>query len=230
MRDIILVAGVCVIGVCLEMWFIRTEHRGTTVQATIRKGIASLTFVGWGVYCYAQNGNPSALWILAGLIFGLLGDVLLHLRFLHEGARSNRVFAVGVASFLVGHFLYIVFLAERAYGRYLVAVLGTLLIAAVAEPPLIRRVKVPARELKIFGIIYITVVVAMFSFSVAQTVAMGMCGLSVWFMVGALCFLMSDYMMVYYTFVRKTRMLRIMNLLLYYVGQLLIATSILYIP
>lgn len=56
----------------------------------------------------------------------------------------------------------------------------------------------------------------------------GVTVLTVLFAVGALFFVVSDFIMIYYSFGKKIKPLRAINLLTYYLGQLLIATAILF--
>lgn len=86
-----------------------------------------------------------------------------------------------------------------------------------------------ADEKKIKGYVYLTVVIAMFSCAVALLMALGIARLTVTFLIGALLFMVSDFIMIYYSFGKKIKPLRAINLLAYYVGQLLIASCILFI-
>ena len=105
----------------------------------------------------------------------------------------------------------------------------TVAIALLSIPPLMKRITAPSKGLKLFGYVYLTVVIAMFSCAVALLMALGIARLTVTFLIGALLFMVSDFIMIYYSFGKKIKPLRAINLLSYYVGQLLIASCILFI-
>ncbi len=101
------IACLAVLGIAIDIWFIKTEYAGKMVKATVFKGLASLTFVSLGIYAYIRVPSRFGLLIVIGLILGLIGDVLLNLRNVLRGAASRKIFALGIFSFVCGHFLYI---------------------------------------------------------------------------------------------------------------------------
>ena len=94
-------------------------------RAFTYKGTAGLCFVVLGLLGTDANirsllgvggAAPAGAWLVAaGLIFGLLGDQLLALRFICVN-KKTQFFAAGAASFAVGHVLYIIALSHRAPG------------------------------------------------------------------------------------------------------------------
>lgn len=222
------IALICVIGLLIDVWFIKTEYAGLMVRATMLKGLASCFFVVLGVLCFAANGTSFGRLIVIGLTLGLVGDVLLNLRNVVTGGASMKVFALGILAFLSGHFLYIAALVAANTGIVLLAVVLTAALSVVAIPPLMRRITAPSKGLKAFGYVYLVVVIAMFSCAAMLLVKTGVTVLTVLFAVGALFFVVSDFIMIYYSFGKKIKPLRAINLLTYYLGQLLIATAILF--
>lgn len=157
------IALICVIGLLIDVWFIKTEYAGLMVRATMLKGLASCFFVVLGVLCFAANGTSFGRLIVIGLTLGLVGDVLLNLRNVVTGGASMKVFALGILAFLSGHFLYIAALVAANTGIVLLAVVLTAALSVVAIPPLMRRITAPSKGLKAFGYVYLVVVIAMFS-------------------------------------------------------------------
>ena len=166
--------------------------------------------------------------ILIGLILGLVGDVFLNLRNQLEGKKSMTVFAVGILAFLSGHFLYIAALIRQTASILLLAVIFTVVLSAAAIPPLMKRITAPSKGLKIFGYVYLVIVIAMFSCAAALLFRTGAHMTTVLFTTGGLLFMVSDFIMIYYSFGKKIRPLRAVNLLSYYIAQLLIALTILF--
>jgi len=218
-----------IIGILVDIWFIKNEYAGEMEKATVLKGLASLMFVAIGAYLCMNYPSIGGRMILIGLLLGMVGDILLNMRNLYEGSKSNKIFALGILAFLAGHFMYIAFLARAAGPNWYVAIILTVILAVIAIPPLMKRIIAPSKGLKIFGYVYLTVVIAMFSFSVAQVVTVGITAESMLFYFGALLFVVSDFIMIYYSFGKKIKPLRAINLLSYYVGQLLIAYCIYYL-
>lgn len=222
------IAIICVVGLLIDIWFIKTEYAGLMVRATVLKGLASAFFVALGIICFAENATGFGKLIVIGLALGLVGDVLLNLRNVVTGGASMKVFALGILAFLSGHFLYIAALVAANTGIVLLAVVLTAVLSAAAIPPLMRRITAPSKGLKMFGYVYLVVVIAMFSCAAILLVKAGASMLTVLFAIGALFFVVSDFIMIYYSFGKKIKPLRAINLLSYYVGQLLIATAILF--
>lgn len=222
------IAIICVIGLLIDIWFIKTEYAGLMVRATVLKGLASAFFVALGIICFAENATGFGKLIVIGLALGLVGDVLLNLRNVVTGGASMKVFALGILAFLSGHFLYIAALVAANTGIVLLAAVLTAVLSAAAIPPLMRRITAPSKGLKMFGYIYLVVVIAMFSCAAMLWVKAGASVLTVLFAIGALFFVVSDFIMIYYSFGKKIKPLRAINLLSYYIGQLLIATAILF--
>jgi len=226
MDNIGVVLAISLIGLIIDCIFIKSEYAGQMLKATVLKGIAAAFFVALGVYCYVNNQTNGGMLIVIGLALGMLGDIFLNMRNLYEGAKSNKIFAIGILAFLSGHFLYIAFLMQRAFDKLWIALVMTVVIAVVAIPPLMKRITAPSKGLKIFGYVYLTIVICMFSCSVAMLISQGISALTFIFVGGAFLFMISDFIMIYYSFGKKIKPLRAINLLSYYVGQLLIAYCI----
>lgn len=90
-----------------------------------------------------------------------------------------------------------------------------------------KKITAPSRGLRIFGWVYLVIVIAMFSSSLVLLFMNVGGGCETVFTSGALLFVVSDFIMIYYSFGRKIKPLRAVNLLSYYIGQILIALTIL---
>ena len=215
-----------VIGLLIDVWFIRTEYQGKMKKAVVLKGAASLFFVLLGGVSWLEVQSNFGTMVLIGLVLGMMGDIFLNLRNLYEGSKSMKVFALGILFFLSGHFLYIAALVRKSPRIIYSAMLTTAVLSLLAIPPLMRRVTAPNRGLRIFGWVYLAVVIAMFSSSLMLLVEKGVETGALLFSLGALLFVVSDFIMIYYSFGEKIRPLRAINLLSYYIGQILIALTV----
>ncbi len=215
-----------VMGIAVDILFIRSELSGKLGMATVLKGVASAFFVAFGAVCYGANATAFGKLILIGLVLGMIGDILLNLRNQFQGGMSMKVFALGVLAFLAGHILYIAALIQSCRTMLFLAVMLTAILSVLSIPPLMKRITAPSKGLKMFGYVYLVVVIAMFSCAVGVLVNAGFTVANWVFVLGAFLFVISDFIMIYYTFGNKIPALRVTNLLCYYVGQLLIGLCI----
>ena len=84
-----------VLGCVLQGLFIKTEHEEKYLTADILKGAAALMFVLIGLS--AEGSGPGDHLFVAGLIFGMIGDILLNLRYIFktmEVKKSFKIFGV----------------------------------------------------------------------------------------------------------------------------------------
>lgn len=213
----------CVLGMAVQASFIAVEHRKKYVGAVCLKGTASLIFIVIGVIAFgAARDTAFARLVLIGLILGGVGDVLLNLRFVFE-KMGQKIFLAGIAAFLAGHILYLAALIPQSEDLPLCAVIGV--IAAAILTYIFKTMKVKL-AFKIFGVFYIGAVVLMTAVAIGNLIAAP--SAARWlYAVGAVLFTASDIVLIFNTFGSETKFsMRIANLSLYYLGQLLIAGSL----
>lgn len=211
-----------VIGAVLQGTFIAVEHKEKYVAADILKGLAALCFVIIGITGYLTRTTDSfGLKLMIGLILGLIGDVLLNLRFVVGEEKGQKVFLLGIVAFLVGHILYLaalIPLTSHAGGCFIVgAVLAAALLTYIFKT---MDVKI---AFKIFGVFYLGAVIIMTVIAIDVAAVMQNIR-SIEYAIGAVLFMVSDIVLIFNTFSGKTRFsMRITNLSLYYIGQMMIA-------
>lgn len=221
----------CVIGIILQGIFIAVEHKQKYVAAVILKGCASIAFCVFGYIGYRFHliegcTNSLPKFVFLGLLFGALGDILLNLRFVFEKI-GQKIFLAGIAAFLTGHILYLVALIPLSKSLIISIICG-IIIAAIILTIIFKSFEVkPA--FKIFGIVYIGAVVLMTSIAIGNCITGNFETYAVLYAIGAVLFTASDVVLIFNTFGPETKFsLRITNLSLYYIGQLLIASSLLF--
>lgn len=207
--------------------FIYYEKKEKFVIAVILKGLASLMFVLLGYECSKVIGNTEFHKLVKiGLILGLIADILLNLRFVFK-AKGKIVFLVGILVFLSGHILYLCALIPTVNNVILPLVIGIVLTAIIIKW-IFTQIEA-AKAFKIFGIFYIGAIVIMNCFAFANLLQDPTNTRYIIFTIGAVSFLISDIVLILNTFGKTTKFsLRIINLSLYYIGQLLIAYSLLF--
>ena len=204
------------------------------------KMVCSALFITTGVcsVVMAQNHTPYAKFMMIGLVFGMLGDLFLHL------ITDNKiVFGLGLFSFLIGHIFFIIAFGKAMRHqlpqanvfdwRAVIAIV--LLVAAFALYAIKTKMKLGVA----------TVPVALYAVTIS-TMLVTACQLSFRFLyegfnhdigiiftvgLGALLFVMSDATLAVFLFggQDKNRPLKIFNILTYFAGQVLLGTSILYL-
>jgi len=188
------------------------EYRESATLSAVGKPLASLGFlvaaIGFGAF-----GSSYGKIILAGLVFGALGDVFLL-------GRARRFFLAGLVSFLLGHVAYVV--AFASLGMSVAAALAMAVVMALVLYLIGRWVFPHAPEMRLPIGVYMLVIASM------CIVAVGAAGTGAPWMVpvGAVVFTASDVAVVRDRFISKGFINRAWGLPLYYAGQLLIAWSI----
>ena len=206
---------------CLAAVFLWQESKKNYVPAVILKGLASACFVLMGLLL-AGDARMARL-ILVGLLLGCIADVLLNLRFVFE-KKGQLIFLVGIAVFLSGHILYLIAILQGAKHWCIPLIVGAVLTALLMMW-IFKRITAK-KAFKIFGVVYIGAIMLLNCVAVGNLIA-APSAFTALFAVGSLLFLISDIVLILNTFGKETRQsLRVTNISLYYVGQLLIALSL----
>lgn len=212
--------------ICLLLMsiFIYVEHQEKYVGAVVLKGLASLCFVVFGVLSSVQTIDMEfAHLVKIGLLLGLIADIMLNLRFVFK-KKGKIVFLVGILVFLAGHVLYLCALIPGY--DHLALTIGLGAVASCIILIWIFKQIEAEKAFKIFGVFYIGVIVIMNAVALRNYILINS-NANLIFLIGAVSFLFSDIVLILNTFGKQTKFsLRITNLSLYYVGQLLIALSL----
>ena len=195
------VIGLALLGMVLQAVFIAVEHREKYVPAVLLKGAAAIVFciIGTVAMTTVSVNGNFAKLVVLGLCFGAVGDVLLNLRFVFP-KTGQKIFLAGVAAFLTGHILYLCAIVPLSQNLIPCLVIGIILAAALLT--WIFKTLTVKLAFKSFGVLYI----------------------------GAILFTLSDIVLIFNTFGKEQKFsMRITNLSLYYLGQLLIAASLFFI-
>ena len=206
---------------CLAAVFLWQESKRNYVPAVILKGLASACFVILG-FLLSDGSRVTGL-ITTGLLLGCVADVLLNLRMVFP-KKGQLIFLVGILVFLSGHIFYLVAILQGAAYWWICVIAGVILTALLMV--WIFRQITAKKAFKIFGVVYIGAVVLLNCVAVGNLIASPSAFTAV-FAAGSLLFLISDIVLILNTFGKETRQsLRVTNITLYYVGQLLIALSL----
>lgn len=204
--------------------FIIAEHRERYTAGVVLKGLASVCFV--LLSFLGSRGATDARFagfVVAGLAVGAAADVLLNLRYVYK-KWGTLLFTFGTVVFLAGHVLYTVGVWPRAAIPWLFVGIG-----AVATFFVMRWIfsQIEAHGvLSVVGVLYVGIVVILNCLSLSALFAHASVR-SFTFLAGTLLFLVSDIILILNTFGGNPQFKRrVLNLVLYYLGQILIALSL----
>ena len=204
--------------------FLWTEKQEKYVPAVVLKGLASLCFVVLGLL--TSPGTHMAKLIVTGLILGCAADVMLNLRWDYQ-KKGQMIFLVGILVFLSGHVFYLAAILPMCRSKLLCVLIGAVLTALLMMW-IFKRIKAK-KAFKIFGVFYIGAIVILNCVAIGNLLSAPSAFTGV-FAAGAVLFLVSDIVLILNTFGSETKLsLRITNIGLYYIGQLLIALSLMFI-
>ena len=211
--------------VVLDHLFLAEMERGNHPKAVRLKGLASLCFVLTGLwFAILAGGGRHHLLIGFGLVLGLIGDVLLAMRFEYP-EKHDLYFLIGAISFALGHVLYIAAMLGvngKAWLPGLPFWVGLLAIAGVSA----LRCKADAGKMQIPGYGYIALVAGMGAIACGLAVK-APCAATVLFAVGGVLFVISDTILSCHCFgTAKDPVYNRWVHYTYYAAQLLIAWSL----
>lgn len=217
---------------CLLFCWFRTKK--ANVYSLMLKTISSVCFLLCAIFAIKTVGSSSInLLIVAGLVMGLIGDILLDLKIMYP-QDDRQYFVAGTTSFAIGHFFY--FMAVCLYNNaVLPANLGWNILAAVGVAIVLTlAIILPSKKMGLnFGKnIYMVVMYSfVLTFMVALSVAIAIFNPIFWiFAVGMILFFASDLVLSLQYFGGKTEKVFVwINHILYYLAQVMLAFSILYL-
>lgn len=228
MLTAILAALACAGCAVCERRFLNASRAEDYRAAFFFKGAAGLCFVAVGVIAAIGCRSGAFAWrVVAGLLFGLLGDQLLAMRFIQK-ERHDMFFALGGVAFALGHVLYIAALVQLRSFSLRVTV-PVLLVGLAASAGYARVRESNAGRLQIPGVLYIALVILTSAFACGAAAHLPNAGTGM-FALGTICFVVSDNILCSYCFGNKKNFA--MNEALhvsYYAAQLLIALSMAFI-
>ena len=229
-----------VCGAVLLFVYIREKIKAYSVKAVILKSIVSVLFVAVGVYgswLRAARGTTSSLcpFVVLGLIFGLLGDIWLDLKYVFPEKDEPFTYA-GFCVFGVGHILYSTGMLLSYYptGKPMTVIVPILLavVMSVGNAVLEKPMKLHYGKLKPVVIAYGVLLFGMVLLSGSLALAYGWkeTPLNLLF-IGGVFFAISDLILsgTYFGVGKERPINLVLNYITYYTAQFLIASALVFL-
>lgn len=208
--------------------YCRALIRKDADNAAFQKTFASLCFFLIGLIAILRNGtSPVAKLIFLGLIFGMIGDVLLVFRYRYEkgSRRYFQWFVLGTVAFFIGHLFYIWAAVRYMEISWPATIIYTVIGFALTWTYTKSR-EVDFGKRVVGGAIYLVFVVFMGACMFGSAVSLPNKSRML-MAIGGLCFALSDNMLVVHNFGPEHSIRRSVILhYLYWTAQLLFALSI----
>ena len=230
----------CAVGAAMLVWYVCEKIKARSLKAVFIKSVVSVLFLAVGAcgwFLSAQGGSlsPTGIFVLLGLLCGLLGDIWLDLKFVYP-AQDDAFTYIGMGAFAVGHILYIIGLLLRFYpkGRPLFVIVPFILAAAASAVNLLLEKPMRLKYGKMKPVVFAYGVCLFSTLALSGSLAIS-CGFRektlVLFFAGMILFAISDVILsgTYWGQGKDRPIDLALNYLTYYPAQYLIAVSLLFV-
>lgn len=220
--------------------FIAKCKNERSVGGVLLKNITSIFFIFTAVFGLYSNPTQYnyGLLIIAGLVFGMLGDIYLDLKWVYPNDMKTYLNS-GFVFFGIGHLFYIpalfaqteLMLGKGSGLKNLFIALAVGLVVAVGNLLLEKPMKQDFGSFRAIVTVYCFVIATMVGYSVVSAIRTANKAFIV-YAVGAVLFMISDLVLspMYFAKGKNTPTNFIINHVTYYAGQYLIALSISLMP
>ena len=214
--------------------FIYVEtKRNKPLFAWVLKALASFGFILVFVVGFYERLNDSVqlnigLFILLGLVCGMLGDLVLALRPLQPKEKDKTIIVYGIMFFSLGHIFYLISLISYKEFGSLALILGLIMLPVILAMSKVLGFEMGKARIPTF--IYTFLIFMMVGEAIYVGHLDNYSTFSTYLIFGAILFAISDLILSPIYFKGDNRaFLVISNLLTYYAAQILIALSIYYL-
>jgi len=242
------------IGVVFLVLFLLTRDKNGSIIATFLKTITSIMFIIVALVSMIDSGRfiNQVILIVIGLIFGMIGDILLDLKVYFKSLNNTNNVSIkdsdylmyfGMLSFGIGHIMYITstyMLSNNLWLYLIISLISGLLLISLIMIISIKLLKMNYGKFLIPSIIYgflLSSFVIFMIFRIIDNYSVG----NLLLLLGSILFILSDLVLSMTYFSKEddykkecilnpeSRFMISINHILYYSAQFIIALSILYI-
>lgn len=239
-RRIMLVYILCLVcGLGSLVWFLKLRVMASTTRAALVKSFTSVFFMSTAVAALGvsrpEENLSFGLFVVIGLLFGLLGDIWLDLKFVYKDENDIYTFS-GFYAFAVGHVLFIIGLlsnyADFSQIGYIIIPIIVAAVVGVGNVFLAPVMKLNYGKYKRITMIYGSILFGMTLLSGSLALMYSFTEMTLNFMfVGGIFFMVSDLILsgTYFGEGKDRPIDIITNHATYYVAQFIIASSLLFL-
>lgn len=208
-----------------------TDAKDKHTQKALYKGLTSLCFVIAGIFCYMLSSkNTDSVLMLFALIFCMFGDILLAMR-LGSEKQDMAAQGMGMLAFVLGHILFVAafFMLVDRFKLLLFIPLACLpILVIIAFSAGVLNTEKPV--MRIGAIVYAVVIAFTITAAANLRVYSGATPFSNMVIAGATLFAVSDCLLAFLNYNKKAnrKALFPIVLIVYYIGQALLAMAIAY--
>ncbi|MGL6173682.1 MAG: lysoplasmalogenase [Cellulosilyticaceae bacterium] len=203
-------------------------YRGWRKEAVIIKSITSICFVLLGGIAYRLNPDTYGIYMLGGLAFGALGDILLGVS--NQNTNKQAVWFVGgVSAFSVAHLIFIMAFVKSSNQLMMdLLMLPVIIVMLVMISTSNKYFRFNGYKGLVIGYSLIISIMLASAINIAVEGLMNQVKLNL-IIIGASLFVVSDIILcIEYFYIKKFKWAAILNLITYYIAEVCLALSILY--
>lgn len=227
-----------ILGILATVLFLIVRVREGGIKGLMTKAFASALFVSAAIAAYFESSAADSRFpclLIAGLVFGLLGDVWLDLKWVYP--RDNDIYTfAGFISFGIGHVLYLtglfVCFADLSKTTYIIIPIIAAVAVGLGVVLLEKPMKLVYGKFKTISGVYVAILTYMTLQSGSFALLNGFENMTLNFMfLGGFLFLISDLILsgTYFGEGRRRPADIIGNHVCYYAAQFMIASSLLFV-
>ena len=235
--SLLLCIGFIVLGAIALTLFLLEKIRNYSVKAAMIKSVTSLLFIATcAVGLYKNGSHKLALFVILGLLLGLLGDIWLDFKYVYKENDKPFTYA-GFTMFGLGHLLYIAGMIVEYVNKdtnplYVIIPIAVGILAGVVNVLLEKIMKLEFKEMKwivcLYGAILFSMMFTAISFSIMtqfQNATLIMIA------AGGILFAISDLVLsgTYFGQGKERPVDIIINSVTYYMAQYTIAFAVFFI-
>ncbi|MBU1143586.1 MAG: lysoplasmalogenase [Firmicutes bacterium] len=216
------------IAILLAVIYIGVELFSKPLFAIYAKAFASMGFIVLGLVSFNTSSFEPMIYVIIGLLFGMIGDVVLALRPLRPKEEDETIILGGIFTFSMGHIFYLIFLLSLSQLHFISIIISIVMTIVVVIGSYM--MKFEMGKTRIPSYIYSALIFLMIGQAIVFTMNQGANQGTLLLLVGAILFGISDLILapIYYKRMH-TKLMVSSNLITYYLAQILIAYSLFFL-